>query len=113
MENDPDWIVYGHTWDDPPVRDSVRETTAWENDRLAVVNSHYMSQPGPRIVHAVVELFATFHPEKFDETITEEWPNVGSVEQNGVQPQDGFGVGVGGLAIIGSLLYLLKVKRIN
>ena len=66
VEEDVDWIVYDDTWDEPPIEEGVMETTAYQDDQLIVVDSNWMSQPGPLVVE-MIDLMATAHLETADD----------------------------------------------
>lgn len=59
---DPDWIVYSDTFDEPPLRQGDRLTTAYETNQTIAVNAHYLNQPGPRVVLVINELARHFYP---------------------------------------------------
>ncbi len=61
VEEDPEWIIYDDTFDEPPVGEAVMGTTAYENDQIIEVNSNYLNQPGPLVVLAIEEIVDTVH----------------------------------------------------
>ncbi|EMA36669.1 PGF-CTERM-anchored ABC transporter substrate-binding protein [Halobiforma nitratireducens] len=67
IEQDPDWIVYGETWGEPPVGEGVMATQAYENEQFVAVNDHYMSQPAPLVVVAIAGIVEDVHPEAYEE----------------------------------------------
>lgn len=67
---DPDWIVYSDTFDDPPLRQGDRLTTAYETNQTIAVNAHYLNQPGPRVVIVTKELARHFHPQTDNQSTT-------------------------------------------
>lgn len=67
---DPDWIVYSDTFEDPPLRQGDRLTTAYETNQTIAVNAQYLNQPGPRVVIVIKELARQFHPQFYNQTQT-------------------------------------------
>ncbi|AEH37958.1 PGF-CTERM-anchored ABC transporter substrate-binding protein [Halopiger xanaduensis] len=67
VEEDPEWIVYGDSAEEPPVREAATSTTAYENEQFVAVNDNYMSQPGPRVVLAIEEIASEVHPDAYEE----------------------------------------------
>ncbi|SFC00443.1 iron complex transport system substrate-binding protein [Halobiforma haloterrestris] len=67
IEEDPDWIVYGESWGEPPVSEGVMETSAYQNERFVAVNDQYMNQPGPLVVVAIAEMVHEVHPDAYEE----------------------------------------------
>ncbi|RKD97063.1 PGF-CTERM-anchored ABC transporter substrate-binding protein [Halopiger aswanensis] len=67
LEQDPEWIVYGDSMDEPPVSEAAESTTAYENEQFVVVNDNYMSQPGPLVVTAIEEIASAVHPDAYEE----------------------------------------------
>ncbi|MEM4780618.1 MAG: PGF-CTERM-anchored ABC transporter substrate-binding protein [Halalkalicoccus sp.] len=66
ISEDPDWIVYPDTFEEPPVSEQVIESTsAGQEDRVVQVDAQRMNQPGPQVVYAVDSLAETFHPEAY------------------------------------------------
>ncbi|ADJ15026.1 PGF-CTERM-anchored ABC transporter substrate-binding protein [Halalkalicoccus jeotgali] len=66
VSEDPDWIVYPDTFEEPPVSEQVIEsTTAGQEDQIVQVDSDRMNQPGPQVVLAVQTLAETFHPDVY------------------------------------------------
>jgi iron complex transport system substrate-binding protein len=43
----------------------IRNTTAWEEGNVVVVNTNHLNQPAPRIVAPMTELAQAFHPEAY------------------------------------------------
>ncbi|AFZ74921.1 PGF-CTERM-anchored ABC transporter substrate-binding protein [Natronobacterium gregoryi] len=68
VEQDPDWIVYGETWGEPPVGDGVMATSAYEDEQFVAVNDHYMSQPAPLVVVAIAGIVEDVHPNAYEES---------------------------------------------
>ena len=71
VAEDPEWIVYGDSFDEPPVGDAVTETTAYENEQFVAVDDNYMSQPGPLVVLAIEEIAQEVHPDAYAEAESE------------------------------------------
>lgn len=67
IEEDPEWIVYGDSWEEPPVGDAVMGTTAYENDQFVTVDDNFMSQPGPLVVYAIEDIAQEVHPDAYEE----------------------------------------------
>lgn len=118
VQEEPDWIIYPDTFDEPPVDgDGVTETPAWENDNFIVLNASYLNQAGPRIVYPVSELAATLHSEAYEEPLdearhpnpyAEDERNAASAEH--VDEQPGFGVVIATIAAL-SMAFLRTRHR--
>lgn len=65
VEEDPEWIVYGDSAEEPPVAEAVRGTTAYQEDRLVAVDDQFMSQPGPLVVEAIEQIVQAVHPDAY------------------------------------------------
>lgn len=107
-EQQPDWIIYDSTFDEPPVSGVTTETTAYQEGRIAPVTAHYLSQPGPRVVLAVREMAGHFHP-----TAIARGDARGNLSSNGsdrtsTNPQPGFGPVAGAVAVT---LFAILVRR--
>ncbi|GEM_PF-1330377 len=63
IDADPEWIVYGEFWGEPPVSEAVGETTAMQESQHVGIDSSDVSQPAPKVVYAVEEIFAAIHPD--------------------------------------------------
>lgn len=115
VEEDPDWIVLNS--DSPEVPDSVayEETTAVQEDQIIVLDINHLNRPAPRIVHAISELAQAFHPEAYEEAVTQaaETPTETETETPPPAPDDqpGFGVTLAVGAFLA--LTLLFVRRID
>ena len=48
----------------------VRNTTAWEEGNIVVVNTNHLSQPAPRVVEPMTQMAQAFHPEAYSEANT-------------------------------------------
>ncbi len=59
VDADPEWIVYGESFGEPPVDEAVMGTTAAENEQFIAVNDNYLSQPGPLVVLAIESIAQT------------------------------------------------------
>lgn len=89
VEENPEWIVYGESSEEPPSSEAVMGTTAYENDQFVAVNDNYMSQPGPLVVLAIEEIAETVHAtEETDDEATDE----GNDEAENSDSIPGFGV---------------------
>ncbi len=66
VEEDPEWIVYGDSFDEPQVSEAVHETTAYQEENFAAVDNNDFSQPGPNVVFAAEQLLETVHPEAYE-----------------------------------------------
>jgi iron complex transport system substrate-binding protein len=67
VEEDPEWIVYGESWGEPPVSEAAMGTTAYEEEQFVAVNDQFMSQPGPLVVEAIEEITEAVHPDAYAE----------------------------------------------
>lgn len=72
IEQDPEYIVVStenESVEDPmslvPDSEAMRETTAYREENVIVVNSNYVSQPAPRIVRPIETIARALHPEAF------------------------------------------------
>ncbi|RQG96993.1 PGF-CTERM-anchored ABC transporter substrate-binding protein [Natrarchaeobius chitinivorans] len=65
VEEDPEWIVYPDWADEPPVAESVEETTAFQEDNVVAVDDNAMSQPAPGVVDVIFHLVETVHPDVY------------------------------------------------
>lgn len=43
----------------------IRNTTAWEENNIVVVNVNNLSQPAPRVVYPMTKMAKAFHPEAY------------------------------------------------
>ncbi|WP_232702043.1 PGF-CTERM-anchored ABC transporter substrate-binding protein [Halobacterium wangiae] len=48
----------------------VRNTTAWEEGNIVVVDTNHLSQPAPRIVEPMTQMAQAFHPEAYADANT-------------------------------------------
>lgn len=114
VEEDPEWIVYGESWGEPPVGEAVMESTAYEQEQFVAVNDQYMSQPGPLVVLAIEEITQEVHPEAYTEADTE---TEGADDEDGDESTGADGVdaaddsipGFGVPAVVVGLLTVLGV----
>lgn len=65
VQRDPDWIVLNSDDPAPPNTNAYNETRAGEQNQTVVVRVEHISQPAPRIVHAITKLANAFHPEAY------------------------------------------------
>ena len=64
LEEDPEWIIYGAAWgEEPPVSEALNETTAVQEGNVAAIDDSDVSQPAPRTVYAIEEIFAVVHSD--------------------------------------------------
>lgn len=62
--SDPEWIVYPSDAQ-VPSGEPYDGTTAIRQNQTLVVNTNYVSQPGPRIVRPLRHMAMAFHPDAF------------------------------------------------
>jgi iron complex transport system substrate-binding protein len=60
-----DWIVLNTNSPELPDSPAYDETTAVRENQTVVIDINHLNRPAPRIVHAITELAATFHPEAY------------------------------------------------
>ena len=48
----------------------IRNTTAWEEGNIVVVDTNHLSQPAPRIVEPMTQMAQAFHPEVYADANT-------------------------------------------
>jgi iron complex transport system substrate-binding protein len=134
VEQDPEFVVVNV----PPAQlgnesrsyipeDSVvRNTTAWEEGNIVVVNSNHISQPAPRVVEPMTQMAQAFHPDAYEQantttTTTEATTKAPTTEATGdgtttaaqttTEPGDtgttipGFGIGTAVVALLGAVLF--------
>ena len=78
VEQDPEYVVVSvppsELGQNPrsyiPNDSAVRNTTAWEEGNIVVVNTNHLSQPAPRIVQPMTEFAKAFHPDAYAEANT-------------------------------------------
>lgn len=71
VNENPEWIIYPDFQDEPPIPESVKATTAYQNDNTLAVNANHISQPAPQVVYAIVDIVETVHPESYAEAEAE------------------------------------------
>lgn len=114
VEADPEWIVYGDNFDEPPVAESVMGTTAYQNEQFVAVDSQHMSQPGPLVVEAIDEIAREVHGDEFDDDAAAADGDGGESDTDGADDVDaddaddaesipGFGIAAAVLALIGAI----------
>lgn len=89
VNEDPEWIVYSDTFDEPPLREGDRQTTAVETNQTIAINAHYLNQPGPRVILAINELVRHFHPEAYDEAQSPQTTRTASQSPESIPTQPG------------------------
>lgn len=67
VEEDPEWIVYPDWADEPPIAESIEETTAYQEGNVVAVDDNAVSQPAPDIVYVVEHLVEEIHPDVYAE----------------------------------------------
>ncbi|WP_336037420.1 PGF-CTERM-anchored ABC transporter substrate-binding protein [Halobacterium yunchengense] len=73
VEQDPEYVVVpvqpermGNDSESYVPEDSaVRNTTAWEEGNVVVVDTNHISQPAPRVVEPMTQLAQAFHPDAY------------------------------------------------
>ncbi|GAA0286982.1 PGF-CTERM-anchored ABC transporter substrate-binding protein [Halobacterium noricense] len=78
VEQDPDFLVVsaqpsqlGNDSRSYIAEDSIlRNTTAFEEGNIVVVNTNHISQPAPRVVEPMTQMAQAFHPEAYAEANT-------------------------------------------
>ncbi|AXR78089.1 PGF-CTERM-anchored ABC transporter substrate-binding protein [Natrarchaeobaculum sulfurireducens] len=113
LDADPEWIVYGADFGEPPVAESVMGTTAYQNEQFVAVDSQFMSQPGPLVVEAIDEIAQVVHGDEFEDDAAAADDADGEADDTGGDETDatdgdaesipGFGVAVAALALIGAI----------
>lgn len=127
-ERDPEWVVVPSDAT-LPEGSPYENTTAYEEDQTLVVDTNYISQPGPRVVIPIRTMAEAFHPDAFDGTATEttetEQTPTATPEpatptgtatpvDQGTDPSDGSGPGFGAVAAALALAVgaaLLRVRE--
>lgn len=71
IEEDPEWIIYEDSAEEPPVSESVMGTTAYQNEQFVEVNAQFINQPGPLVVLAIEEIVQEVHAEAYAEAEAE------------------------------------------
>lgn len=122
VQMDPKWVVVtaqpGKLGKNPrsyiPDGSPIRNTTAWEENNIIVLNSNYISQPAPKITQPLTRLAKSFHPEAYAQavqttttteattTTTASTTTTTTAEESGGAP--GFGLTAGLLAMLGAAL---------
>lgn len=46
--------------------DALKQTQAYQNRNIVVVNSNYLSQPAPRVVYPLVDITKSLHPDAWE-----------------------------------------------
>ncbi len=108
ISEDPDWIVYPDTFEEPPVSDQVLEsTTAGQEDQIVAVDANRMNQPGPQVVSAVDTLAETLHPDAY---AAAQGDGTGAGSESGDQPDnasDDSGEDQPGFGVVAALVVLV------
>ncbi|WP_269785478.1 PGF-CTERM-anchored ABC transporter substrate-binding protein [Halobacterium zhouii] len=121
-EQDPEYVVVGvppsqlgnESRSYIPQDSVVRNTTAWEEGNIVVVNRNYLSQPAPRIVQPMTELASAFHPEAYaaanttsttEPTTTPPAATTDAASDGGTNTgTPGFGIATALVAVLGAAL---------
>ncbi|GAA0251770.1 PGF-CTERM-anchored ABC transporter substrate-binding protein [Haladaptatus pallidirubidus] len=64
VQQQPEWFIVSAGAEVP---NAYSETPAAKQNQTVSLNSNYVSQPAPRIVHPITKLAKTFHPEAFEQ----------------------------------------------
>lgn len=67
VETNPEWIVLNDGATQIPQTEAYNSTTAVQKNQTVVLREEYISQPAPRIVHSIVKLAQTLHPEAYEQ----------------------------------------------
>ncbi|MFW6153357.1 MAG: PGF-CTERM-anchored ABC transporter substrate-binding protein [Halobacteriota archaeon] len=123
VEHDPDWIVYPDSFEEPPIGEGARQTTAWEEEQVVAVDAQAISQPAPRIVDAIEAIHVAVYGELETPTPTptptpratptpaEPTPTPTTEQGAGADAIPGFSLAVGLVAILGLALLALRSRR--
>ncbi|MFB6218241.1 MAG: PGF-CTERM-anchored ABC transporter substrate-binding protein [Halobacteriaceae archaeon] len=65
VDRNPQWIVVNDGATGVPSTDAYNSTDAVKNDQILVVKEEHVSQPAPRVVHAIVRMAKAFHPDAY------------------------------------------------
>lgn len=127
IEEDPEWIVYGEMMDEPPIEESVWQTTAGQEENFLAVDDNALNQPGPQIVAVIEAMAETVHgdaaeeeadaDDEVDDAADEDADDASEAEDDGeaTETEDadegvdtadsipGFGVGVAVVALLAVL----------
>ncbi|TYT60909.1 PGF-CTERM-anchored ABC transporter substrate-binding protein [Natrialba swarupiae] len=113
VDEDPAWIVYPDWTDEPPIAESIEETTAYQEGNVVAVDDDAMSQPAPGIVDVIVHLVETVHPDVYAE-IESDLESIDEVDSNDDGETDGDGAfaipGFGAAAAVIALLAFVAVR---
>jgi iron complex transport system substrate-binding protein len=130
VQQDPDWVVVtaqpGKLGKNPrsyiPEDSVIRNTTAWEENNILVLNSNYLSQPAPKITQPLTRMAKSFQPDAYAEAVQTTTPTTTATtsaattdatpttatptttSENGSGGVPGFGLGAGLLAMLGAAL---------
>jgi len=66
LAEDPEWIIYGESFGDPPISEPIMGTTAYENEQVIAVNDQFMNQPGPLVVEAIEAIAEDVHGDALE-----------------------------------------------
>ncbi len=72
IQQDPEYILVtteNESVENPmslvPESEAIRQTTAYQQENVIVVNTNYLNQPAPRIVRPITTIARALHPEAF------------------------------------------------
>ncbi len=89
VDEDPAWIVYPDWTDEPPIAESIEETTAYQEERRR--RRRRRDEPArPGIVDVIVHLVETVHPDVYAE-IESDLESIDEVDSNDDGETDGDG----------------------
>jgi len=108
VAEDPEWIIYGDSYDSPPATEAIKSTTAWEQEQFVEVDDNAMSQPGPHVITAIEQIAATVHAEAYAEVTNESSTNESTDEDSPDESDDDAAV-IPGFGPVVALVALLSV----
>ncbi|WP_266076382.1 PGF-CTERM-anchored ABC transporter substrate-binding protein [Haladaptatus caseinilyticus] len=121
VKQNPDWFIVSAG---ASVPNDYSDTPAAKHNRTVSLNSNYVSQPAPRIVHPITKLAKTFHPKAYaqanltttttetdDGTTTESASNTATETTTASGGQPGFGAGISVVAGALALVTLLARRE--
>ncbi|WP_128477967.1 PGF-CTERM-anchored ABC transporter substrate-binding protein [Halorussus pelagicus] len=70
VQQNPEWIIQLGAFGAYPQTEAYNGTNAVKNGQVLTVSNENISQPAPRVVHAVVKMAQAFHPDAYAEANT-------------------------------------------
>ncbi|GAA0656644.1 PGF-CTERM-anchored ABC transporter substrate-binding protein [Salarchaeum japonicum] len=82
VQQNPEWLLASYTpalVNETPsgtealesvATDALKQTQAYQNENIVVVNSNYLSQPAPRVVYPLVDITKALHPDAWESVNT-------------------------------------------